>query len=332
MGPLSDNVRDEGRMNYLRKYFNPAIDKGSVDQHGRASLRWERGGQRDVYVFAPKVTLAVNVARATNRPLLVAGEPGSGKSRLAAAVASCLGWQFYAHTVTSKTQASDLLWTYDALGRFNDANTPNTQMKPRQSYVQPGVVWWAFDPGSASERGLDPRPKGEEPLSNPALSTRRNAAVVLIDEIDKADPDVPNDLLEPFDVQAFTVRDTDQRIVATRDVFLMLTTNGERELPAAFLRRCVLLVLDEPDADWFALVARQHFPKGRAALQRRIAAEVMRLRETARASHVRKPSTAEFLDALRVCQVLQLDEHSKDWDRIVESVLLKNERQQDRPV
>jgi MoxR-like ATPase len=289
------------------------------------AFEWSDGDGVDSYVFTPGVRLAVNVALATRRPLLVAGEPGSGKTTLARAVARASGRQSYAHTVTSRTQATDLLWSFDALRRLNDATTQGRNLLPAQHYVEPGAVWWGFDPHSAGERGLHPIQPAHARAADPGGSGDAGA-VVLVDEIDKADPDVPNDLLEPFDVKQFTVKETNDPIKARRDVFLVLTTNGERELPPAFLRRCVMLALEEPTPKWFEQVAARHFPDGDPELHRRLAAAVMGLRERAVLAQLRKPSTAEFLDAVRVCRALHIDERSSAWADIVDGVLLKTDR------
>jgi MoxR-like ATPase len=326
-------------MSYQRKYFDPESTRGAARlDDGSVAVRWRLDKEdddieqkEDVYVLSPKVILAVNVALATERPLLIAGEPGSGKSRLAGAVAHVLGRQMYRYTVTSRTQAADLLWTYDALQRLNDAATQGQKLKPYQAYVRPGMLWWGFHPKSAVTRGTQPLPAGASRADDPAAkAAKKDAAVVLVDEIDKADPDVPNDLLEPFDVKRFTVKETGDVIEAKRDVLLMLTTNGERELPPAFVRRCVLLVLDDPDPSWFEKVAARHFPKGSSQTHKRMAAEVMRLRRVAARDKQRKPSTAEFLDALKVSENLRIevDATSKVWTDVVNSVLLKVEKAQ----
>jgi MoxR-like ATPase len=172
-------------------------------------------------------------------PLLVSGEPGSGKSSIARNAALVLSRVYYERVITSRTQATDLLWTFDALRRLSDATAgaQHRELLATESYVEPGPVWWAFDPVTAAKR-----PGGRifiDPASVPA-GTHCGDAVLLIDEIDKADPDVPNDLLEPFGAKSFTVRETGEQIAATRDVLLILTTNGERELPPAFLRLAAL--------------------------------------------------------------------------------------------
>jgi MoxR-like ATPase len=318
-------------MNYTKTHFDPQREGGQpIEGSEDVVFSWKGTAGADVYVFSPIVVLSVNVARATGRPLLIAGEPGSGKTRLAAAVAAALKWQFYARTVTSRTQAADLLWTFDTLRRFSDATTPKKDLQPDQYYIEPGVVWWGFDPKSASRRGQQPLADATRHLKNPAVGREDEGAVVLIDEIDKADPDVPNDLLEPFDVRRFTVKETNDAIAATRKTLLMLTTNGERDLPPAFVRRCVMLVLPEPDQAWFERVAAQHFPKGSKALHTSVAAEVQRLRGEAKAG-TRKPSTAEFIDALRVCGELSTEVGGAEWEDIVNAVLLKSDQPPKKP-
>lgn len=320
-------------MNYQLKHFDPKKrGGGAVDGDPETiAFEWEatdqrdRRDRRDVYLFEPRVTLAVNVALATERPLLIAGEPGSGKTRLAAAVAEVLDWQYYPRTVTSRTQAADLLWTFDALRRLNDATTPKKKLPPDQVYVEPGTVWWGFSPSTAAERGLSPLADPQQRVKDSAAARNGKGAVVLVDEIDKADPDVPNDLLEPFDVRRFTVKETNDKIEAKREVFLVLTTNGERELPPAFVRRCVTLALADPDRSWFERVAKQHYPNGDATLQKRIAQEVQRLRDGTKQG-LRKPSTAEFLDALRACADLNVEPGDRNWMHVVDTVLLKREQ------
>ncbi len=339
------------RMRFTRKFFDPlaaggeAIDafddvdtSDDYDDDGEDGRMLFRAGPRpeDVYVYTPHVLLALNVALATGRPLLISGEPGSGKTTLAANAAAVLGWWSYKQMVTSRIQAADLLWTFDALDRLNDANMPDQSLREKHYYVHPGRLWWAFSPRSAPHRGLTEIPEEKLRASDPgtpaAESDHRpvhDKAVILFDEIDKADPDVPNDLLEPLDIRQFTVRETNDTIVAERQVLLMMTTNGERELPPAFMRRCVSLTLDPPDATWFADVARHKYPEGDWKLHRAVAAEVMLHRDAARKRGVREPSTGEFLDALEVCGELGIDTSSKVWDDVAMSVLWKHERPPD---
>jgi MoxR-like ATPase len=258
--------------------------------------------------------LALNVALATRRPLLVSGEAGSGKTSLAKFASAALGRVFYRETVTSRTQASDLLSSFDALQRLSHAQLKDELRKP-QAYVVPGKLWWAIAPGSAAQRGLKPVAK-LEPLDDPGVYPKASdakQATLLLDEIDKADPDVPNDLLESLDERSFTVLETGDRIKAERDdVLIILTTNGERELPPAFLRRCVSLELPKPDKPWLIQVAERHFGAGRGPhkgeLYDRLADEVMTLRSSAGEQGRRPPSTSEFVDAVATCRKL-LDEN-----------------------
>jgi MoxR-like ATPase len=315
-------------MEFDKTYFNPearggqVIDQAGTVAYGTASAP---GG---VYLYTPETLLALNVARAIGRPLLISGEPGSGKTTLARNAASVLGWWFYKETVTSRTKATDLLWTFDTLRRLNDAQERGEQIRPRQYYVEPGRLWWAFDPEAATHRGRRERLADADRLEDPGLRDPgdvANHAVVLIDEIDKADPDVPNDLLEPFDVGGFTVRETNDRIERTRDVLLILTTNSERELPPAFLRRCVTLALSKKPEEWeawFVAVAQRRYGND-LPLFGQVAREVVRWREAARNASVRAPGTAEYLDAVAACLKLKVDPASAAWAEVAGGVLWK---------
>jgi MoxR-like ATPase len=330
-------------MDFDAKYFDPLntsrtvkLDNGEVFScagelldNGDVSFRAGKLPE-DVYVYKAKTILAVNVALATRRPLLVSGEPGSGKSTLAKSVARVLDYWYYKQMITSRTQGSDLLWNFDALRRLSDANTPGKPLFEEHYYIDPGTLWWAFDPNSAEDRGivdcpLEPKYRAVNPGTPPAAKDSRNA-IVLIDEIDKADPDVPNDLLEPFDLRAFTVRETNHRVEAQRDLLLILTTNGERELPPAVLRRCVALTLDPPTEDWFQGIADRKFGASEDGLHADVAKEVMRLRQAAKRAGRRESSTAEYLDALKVCRDLKVNTKSKAWSDVARTVLWKHEQ------
>ena len=313
-------------MQFQKRYFNPAAAGGSIGPSGHVA--YGRGDEPgDVYLYSEHTILILNLAIATARPLLLSGEPGSGKTTLAANAAKVLGRWFFKETVTSHTKANDLLWRFDTLRRLNDAQTHAASLQPRQYYVEPGRLWWAFDPESAATRGRRCQVDAEHRTVNPGLPGPDPRAVVLLDEIDKADPDVPNDLLEPFDTGSFTVRDTDDAITRQREVLLILTTNGERELPPAFLRRCVTLKLDEPTADWFVEIAqRRGFAQNDPKWIRAVADEVMAWRTATRKAGVRAPGTAEFLDALRACSELGITPRSHEWRLVARAVLWKNDK------
>lgn len=265
------------------------------------------------FVFAEEAILGLNVALATRRPLLISGEAGSGKTSLARFASAALGRVFYRETVTSRTQASDLLSSFDALQRLSHAQLKD-ELKPPQAYVVPGKLWWAIAPKSAAQRGANALPD-EKLLDDPGVhrsKTGAKQAALLLDEIDKADPDVPNDLLEALDERSFTVPETGERITPEReDALIMLTTNGERELPPAFLRRCVTIELPKPDKRWLTEVAERQFGEGEGPfgldLYNRLAQEVMDLRSIAVEQGRRPPSTSEFVDAVATCRKL-LDE------------------------
>jgi MoxR-like ATPase len=296
------------------------------------------------YVYDTDITLAVNVALTAGRPLLVRGQPGTGKSSLARSVAERLGWRFYANTVSSRTTARDLLWSFDTVARLADAQAlPRGQaLPPRAAYVVPGVLWWAFDRESAAWRGLagdrsgsgrgvrhaepewseDP-PAGYLPAEDPTpVNPMSERSVVLIDEIDKADPDVPNDLLVPLGSYQFRVADG-PRVAATSAPLVIITTNEERELPRAFLRRCVILALQPPDAERLGNIARAHFPAVDAGLLDSVLATYLRLRAERIDAGEAPPSVAEFLDALAACQSLNLTPSADRWKDLAGLLLAK---------
>jgi len=313
-------------MDFKRKYFDPVAAGGVKLKDGSVAF----GTGANSYVFAEKVILALNIALATKRPLLVSGEPGSGKSTLAASIAAILDRWYYRHVVTSRTQAAELLWTFDTLKRLNDANSDVQDLLSKQCYVDPGVLWWAFNPATAEQRGSTPLAEGEQRYraADPGISSSakpHDQVVVLLDEIDKADPDVPNDLLDPFDRKTFTVRETNDSIHPVRDALLLLTTNGERELPPAFLRRCVTVVLDPPTEHWFVEIADRKFGVKDQALHVSVARAVKSLRDVAKSSGVRPPGTAEYLDAVEVCKELEITPDSKVWGQATQAVLWKRD-------
>ena len=267
---------------------------------------------RDVYVYDDQIELAVNVALVTGRPLLVAGDPGSGKSSLAPSVAALLGRRFYRKVVSSRTEARDLLWTFDALARLRAAQAGvDTAELDMKRFVRPGVLWNAFDQESA--RAFAPDPQAGE------------AAVVLLDEIDKADPDVPNDLLVPLGDYLVVVTDAEDLEVTAKEPrpLVVLTTNDERELPAAFTRRCVVLVLESPGRKRYRAIAASHFPDGDKALHAELAILLESLATQAVEQHVPPPSSAEYLDAIQSCQRLGVGLGHEAWKTIASATLTK---------
>ncbi len=288
------------------------------------------GDRRDgaVYVHSDRIRWAVKLAQATGRPLLLRGPAGSGKSSLAPFVARFLGWRFYSATVQSRTQARDLMYEFDALRRLADAQANDLRARVMHHYVEPRALWWAFDPDSAARRGT-PTDGPADVLASPdpgAVAAAANA-VVLIDEIDKADPDVPNSLLEALGSRQFTVTETGFTVRAgARNPLVLITTNEERDLPAAFLRRCVVLFLPEHQRDDLVRIARAHFGDELVEVYELVADEVLRLRRELQATGRRPPSTAEYLDAIRACWRLELHprQDPDGWNRIFEFTLQKS--------
>ncbi len=302
-------------MAYEPTFFNPTESRLDDSQAGEGV-----GDRRDgsVYVYSPEIVLAVNVALAVNRPLLISGPPGSGKSSLAANVARWKRWRYYEDVVTARTQARDLLWGFDAVRRLSDAQAKGA-MHPDAEYVEPGVLWWAIDQVSARTRG---RGGVTAPTEQPQRFDDPRA-VVLIDEIDKADPDVPNSLLVALGSMQFIVEETGYPVSANRESapFVVITTNDERELPKAFVRRCASLTLGAPARERLIEIATAQFTAENPDLYGAVADVVIGAAKTS--AGVQPPSTAEFIDAVRACLKLKLTPTSKDWEDIRRILLTK---------
>jgi MoxR-like ATPase len=327
-------------MSYKPKHFR--LPKGGV-------LPKDEAKGVEPYVFSEPIAIAIDVALATNRPLLVSGNPGCGKSRLADAVAAVQGWSLLARTITSRTRLETLTAEVDQLRRLNDAQTrgADSTLRPDGYYLNPGIFWWAFHPEGARRRGLSPQELQRDPVALDYPGTRRATprdqepgTVLLIDEIDKAEPDLPNDLLEPLDRGRFDLPDgfsahdeTGARTFvhapaqSSLRLLTIITTNGERELPQAFLRRCVLLEIPDPDEKRLVEIAQKHFPSGDADRMRAVAKVLVGFREKAGALRVRPPGTAELLDAVGACEDLGIPVSTDPgtvWSHIERAVLAKD--------
>jgi MoxR-like ATPase len=296
-------------MQFITRFFEGKTNAGAAPA---ASFDTPLEQEQPVYVYNPDIVLAVNVAFAAERPLLISGLPGSGKTTLARNIAGEKGWRYLAETITSRTQAADLLARFDTVRRLNDAT--GGKSLPDEEYLQPGVLWHAFNPEDAQRKGAA-QTSPEPPLEAPA----DNSAVVLLDEIDKAEPDVPNDLLEPLDRGTFRVPVTGHTVERKQDVFIVITTNGERDLPPAFLRRCVVLNLGDIDKKWLLEVARRHYGEPtpqHGKLYDWLADQLLSMQGVARSKALRPPSTAEFLNAIRACVRLNVMPGTAGWDRV----------------
>ena len=276
---------------------------------------------RQVHVFDQDSIQAVDAALAAQRPLLVRGEPGIGKSQLARAVAIHLKRMYVQCVVDARTESRDLLWRYDAVARLADAQLAGalgeraTAARKRLAvhrYLHPGPLWWAFDWESAlSQAGLvgETAPPQDEGKEGPPSPT--NGCVVLIDEIDKAESDVPNGLLEALGSGEFTPIGGKRRIVASfPPPLVVITTNNERALPDAFLRRCLVLHLalddDETKLKQFLVErGRRHFPNADDDVLKQAATQLYDDRKQAKDNrHYPLPGQAEYLDLLRAVMVL----------------------------
>lgn len=233
------------------------------------ALRFE--GAQD-YVATPDLMLAVNAAIRLQRPLLIKGEPGTGKTMLAEEVASELNMPLLQWHIKSTTKAQQGLYEYDAVNRLRDSQLGDDRVKDIQNYIVKGVLWQAFT--------------ADQPVA------------LLIDEIDKADIEFPNDLLQELDRMEFHVYETGETVRARHRPVVIITSNNEKELPDAFLRRCFFHFIRFPDQETLAAIVRLHFPDLRETLIAQALAEFVALRDLPGLK--KKPSTSELLDWLRL--------------------------------
>ncbi len=220
----------------------------------------------------PDLEVAVNAAVALERPLLVKGEPGTGKTELARQVALSLGLPIHEWHVKSTTKAQQGLYEYDAVSRLRDSQLGDARVNDVANYIRRGKLWQAF---TAPER-----------------------VVLLIDEIDKADIEFPNDLLQELDRMEFHVYETGETVRAAHRPVVIITSNNEKELPDAFLRRCFFHYIRFPDPEVMRRIVGVHFPGIKEALLTVALTQFYELRETPGLK--KKPSTSEVLDWLKL--------------------------------
>ena len=297
-----------------------------------------------VYVYNDDIVLAVNIALTVKRPLLIRGASGSGKSTLAQNIARFFKWRYYEVVISSGTQARDLLWQFDTLRRLSDAQAKaeGAGVKDDEHYIEPGALWWAFDPESAKRRGVSDK-KLKEILAtvsekefyavDPNKGDDHASAVVLLDEIDKADPDTPNNLLVPLGSLEFMVTDANAKITAKKPPLVIITSNDERELPSAFLRRCIMLNLQPPDRERLVAIAEAHFGRENSKLYEEVAAlmipepnaSTQTTAETNTTETKSQQSAAEFLDTVHACLELKVkpDAKNKTWQALSKATLWK---------
>ena len=224
------------------------------------------------YVATDDLTMAVNAAVTLGRPLLIKGEPGTGKTQLAEEVARSLGRPLYEWHVKSTTKAQQGLYEYDAVSRLRDSQLGDERVRDISNYIVKGRLWEAFT--------CDVQP------------------VLLIDEIDKADIEFPNDLLRELDRMEFYVYETHELVRARHRPIIVITSNNEKELPDAFLRRCFFHYIRFPDADTMRQIVDVHFPGLKQDLLKEALESFYRLREVPGLK--KKPSTSELLDWLKL--------------------------------
>ena len=224
------------------------------------------------YVATDDLQMAVNAAVTLQRPLLIKGEPGTGKTMLAEEVAAALGMPLIAWHVKSTTKAQQGLYDYDAVSRLRDSQLGNDDVHDINNYIRKGKLWEAF--------------------------TADEQVVLLIDEIDKADIEFPNDLLQELDKMEFYVYETGETVVAKHRPIIIITSNNEKELPDAFLRRCFFHFIRFPDSETMQKIVDVHFPNIKRDLLEEALTQFYKIRETPNLK--KKPSTSEVLDWLKL--------------------------------
>jgi MoxR-like ATPase len=258
----------------------------------------------DSYVASDDLRVAVNASIALQRPLLIKGEPGTGKTVLAHEVAKAIGAPIIEWHIKSTTKAQQGLYEYDAVSRLRDSQLGDERVKDISNYIKRGKMWEAF--------------------------TAEKRPVLLIDEIDKADIEFPNDLLLELDRMQFYVYETQQTIKAEQRPIVMITSNNEKELPDAFLRRCFFHYIRFPDREIMTQIVDVHFPD----LQRNLLREALNIFYDIREvpGLKKKPSTSELLDWLKLLMVEEMPPEalrSKDSKQLIpplHGALLKNEQ------
>jgi MoxR-like ATPase len=220
------------------------------------------------YLASPALKDAVNIAMALERPLLIRGEPGTGKTRLAEAIAEGLGLDLLVWNIKSTTKARDGLYIYDTVQRLNDARFGDRDISDIRHYIKLGTLGRAF---RAAQR-----------------------CVVLVDEIDKADMEFPNDLLHELDRMSFDIDETGETIAAACRPIMVITSNNEKELPDAFLRRCVFHYIEFPDERFMRDIVRVHHPDVERQLLDQVLVAFYWLREQPELR--KRPSTSELID------------------------------------
>ncbi len=258
----------------------------------------------DTYIATDDLMMAVNAALTLERPLLVKGEPGTGKTMLAIEIARSLGRQLFEWHIKSTTKAQHGLYEYDAVSRLRDSQLGDGRVHDIRNYIVQGMLWKAF--------------------------TADAPAVLLIDEVDKADIEFPNDLLRELDRMEFYVYETQELVKAKHRPLVLITSNNEKELPDAFLRRCFFHYIRFPDRETMERIVRVHHPDIKKQLLREALEAFFEIREVPGLK--KKPSTSELLDWLKLLMAEDISPetlHSQDQHKIIpplHGALIKNEQ------
>ncbi|MGR3468863.1 MAG: AAA family ATPase [Shimia sp.] len=257
----------------------------------------------DSYIATEDLAMAVDAAVLLERPLLVKGEPGTGKTELARQVAQSLGMEMIEWSIKSTTRAQQGLYEYDAVSRLRDSQLGDAKVQDVSNYIKRGKLWQAFD---SAER-----------------------VVLLIDEIDKADIEFPNDLLQELDKMEFHVYETGESVKARHRPVVIITSNNEKELPDAFLRRCFFHYIRFPDAETMRKIVEVHHPGLKGDLLSAALTQFYEIRETPGLK--KKPSTSEVLDWLKLLLAEDLSPEDLKRDGAnalpkLHGALLKNEQ------
>ena len=255
------------------------------------------------YIATEDLIVAVNAAISLERPLLIKGEPGTGKTELAKQVSKALNLNMIEWHVKSTTKAQQGLYEYDAVSRLRDSQLGDKKVNNIRNYIRKGKLWQAFE--------------------------TKEKCVLLIDEIDKADIEFPNDLLQELDKMEFHVYETDQNIKALQRPVVIITSNNEKELPDAFLRRCFFHYIKFPNMETMKKIVHSHFPKIKESLLAVALTQFYELRDTTGIK--KKPSTSEVLDWLKLLLADDLNTDDlkrpgKDSLPVLHGALLKNEQ------
>ncbi len=256
------------------------------------------------YIATDSLKLAVKAARHLQKPLLVKGEPGTGKTLLAEQVAQSLGLKLLTWHIKSTTKAQQGLYEYDAVSRLRDSQLGDDRVYDIKHYIKPGKLWEAF--------------------------TSPERCVLLIDEIDKADIEFPNDLLHELDKMSFYVYETGETVTALQRPIVIITSNNEKELPDAFLRRCFFHYIDFPDETTMRQIINVHFPEISSTLVNEALQIFFKLRQMPGLK--KPPSTSELIDWLSLLMADELPEgrlSQHDQSKAIPPLygaLLKNEQ------